>query len=669
MYSQRFIYFIFGCIKIVILFGALTLPFLSIAQPSSAYAVQVSASVSNNPPSIKLEWPFDVSANNYNVYRKTKESGFWGLPDTILPGTATFYMDDSVKVGEAYEYKIWKSASGYNGYGYIYAGIEAPAYEDRGKVILVIDSTYAIPLAAEITRLEEDLHGDGWHVIKLYVLRNDSVHVVKARILDAFKTDSINVKAVFLLGHVPVPYSGNIAPDGHVPDHLGAWPADVYYGDIDGIWTDVSVNNTAATRPQNRNVPFDGKFDQSLIASNIELQVGRVDMYDMPAFAESDTELLRQYLDKDHDFRHQLITAEHRALIDDNFFGFFGEAFASSGWRNFATMFGSTNVSSTLDYFPTLDSASYLWSYGCGGGSYTSASGIGNTAQFASTPVKSVFTVLFGSYFGDWDTQNNFLRAPLASKTHCLTNFWAGRPHWAFHHMALGENIGYSTRLTQNNSFLYTANFGGRSIHVALMGDPTLKMHIVGPPAMLNTDSINSTPHVKLTWNASQDSVLGYYIYRESDTAGPFTRISAEIVMDTSFIDSMPLNGMNRYMVRAIKLELSGSGTYYNLSQGIFNTTTRVITGISTLKQMNDQLFVYPSPTDGKFYIELESKTNFRGHIFVYDIKGSMVYSEHITLNNSKLYKEIDLTSMAKGIYFVRVHSGKKRFSYKVLID
>ena len=59
--------------------------------------------------------------------------------------------------------------------------------------------------------------------------------------------------------------------------------------------------------------------------------------------------------------------------------------------------------------------------------------------------------MFFGSYFGDWDSPNNFLRAPLATPTYTLTSAWAGRPYWMFHHMALGETIGFSTRLTQNN--------------------------------------------------------------------------------------------------------------------------------------------------------------------------------------------------------------------------
>src|SRR5207253_1848922 len=110
--------------------------------------------------------------------------------------------------------------------------------------------------------------------------------------------------------HVPVPYSGKINPDGH-SDHVGAWPADVYYGDIDGNWTDTTVDFTQSTRPPSdaadnlrlTNRPGDGKFDQDQIPSAVELEVGRVDLANMPgddywgvdAVIPSETELLRRY--------------------------------------------------------------------------------------------------------------------------------------------------------------------------------------------------------------------------------------------------------------------------------------------------------------------------------------------------------------------------------------
>jgi len=145
-----------------------------------------------------------------------------------------------------------------------------------------------------------------------------------------------------LLGHVPVPYSGEVFPDGH-QDHEGAWPADLYYGDVNGVWTDQSVNNSSADQTRHHNVPGDGKFDQSFIASDIELQVGRVDFHDLPAFADDETTLLQNYLNKNHEFRHKEFIMPHRGLFENNFAGL-PEGFAQNAYRNFTNMFGADEV-------------------------------------------------------------------------------------------------------------------------------------------------------------------------------------------------------------------------------------------------------------------------------------------------------------------------------------
>ena len=48
---------------------------------------------------------------------------------------------------------------------------------------------------------------------------------------------------------------------------------------------------------------------------------------------------------------------------------------------------------------------------------------------FARNDSKAVFTLMFGSYFGDWDNPDNLLRAPLAGTANSLglTNAWSGR--------------------------------------------------------------------------------------------------------------------------------------------------------------------------------------------------------------------------------------------------
>ena len=543
------------------------------AQDNRFASVELTAIVQTNNPQITLNWLPNASATSYKIYRKLKTASAWETILATVSGTTNTYVDTAVAIGTSYEYKIQRfGVSSHSGFGYINSGIEIPAIEQRGILILLIDSSFTLALSNEIKRLEDDLIGDGWHVIRHDVSPNSTVASVKETIVADYNLNPTNTKAVFLFGHIPVPYSGNIYPDGH-PDHEGAWPADVYYADMDGTWTDGFVNNTVANSNRNYNIPSDGKFDQSNLPSPAELQIGRVDFDNMPAFAFSEQQLLKNYLDKDHDYRNKVFTANRRAVIDDNFGFFNGEAFAASGWKNFSPLVGTANVEAN-DYFTTTNGNSYLWSYGCGSGSYTSCNGIGNTTNFSVSNLGSIFTMLFGSYFGDWDSQNNLLRAPLAQgKT--LTNCWSGRPHWQFHHMALGENIGYSVRVSQNNtgfSSLYFFNNNSNSIHIALMGDPSLRNDVVAPVSNVVATTLGT--NCNISWTASTDSVLGYYIYMKNDTTANYIRINSNLISGTSFIDScLNFVGTYTYMVRALKLETTPSGTYFNLSTGISDTT------------------------------------------------------------------------------------------------
>ncbi|GAB4139682.1 MAG: hypothetical protein Fur0037_06050 [Planctomycetota bacterium] len=538
-----------------------------LAQTPRQVSLMVTA-VPSGPTSITFTWPQDATATGYTVARRNAGTTVWGSFATVPGGgAATSFTDSSVTPGARYEYRFTKTGSPV-AQGFLTAGIEASLLDDRGELILVVDASQGSLLGSRLDRLVSDLIGDGYHVTRHDVNPTDPVALVKALIAADAAAHPGREITVFLLGHVPVPYSGAINPDGHT-NHYGAWPADVYYGDVDGNWTDSYVNATSASRAANRNVPNDGKFDQSYLPSDVDLMVGRVDLHDMPAFPAPETALLQQYLDKDHDYRHKVFAVDQRAIVDDNFGYFSGEAFAASGWRNFAELLGSSNVQAA-DYFTALNTTAgngYAWSYGCGGGSYTSAGGIGNTANFTTSTNRNVFTMLFGSYFGDWDSTNNFLRAPLCSGW-TLTNAWAGRPHWLFHPMGLGQSIGFCARLSQND--VTPGGYGARYIHVALMGDPTLRQHVVAPPSSVLVADL--WPLASVTWSPSADPVQGYHVYRAASPSGPFVRLTQAPVAGTSFTDAAPLAGDSTYMVRAVRLETTPTGTYWNASQGAFAT-------------------------------------------------------------------------------------------------
>ncbi len=537
-------------------------------------------------------------------------------------------------------------------YGFIYAGINLPPIEKRGTILLMVDDVFSTPLQGEIEELKHDLFKDGWKVVVREANRNEAVTDVKARILEVYQQEN-DLKALYLLGNIPVPYSGDMYPDGHSENHWGAWAADTYYGELTGDWTDTIVDNTGAFLPWNHNVPGDGKFDQTGIPTEMELQVGRVDLTDLPSYQDNEIELTRKYLEKAHRYKHGEFEIQRRGLIDDNLNIVLG-APAASAYRNFAPMFGAENIDN-LDYFSSMSNESYLWSYGGGSGSHMSANGIGTTTDFANDSLLNVFTMLFGSQFGDWDNSDNFLRAPLAQGL-TLTNCWAGNPPWSFHHMAMGHHIGYSTIRTQNAS-IDNYNPGPQLVHTALMGDPSLRMHPVKPPRNFQVDTSSQT--IELKWSPALDTnILSYYIYGATSQFGDYFLLHAGPILDTTFTINNLSTGTYYFMIKTLKLEESGSGRYQNLSLGVMDSIYfEEVLGLEGLSEMEVQ--IHPNPSSGILNLEF-GDIDLKGlNIKVLDRVGRLVFEKQV--KNSYGGLQLDLES---GLYFL-ILENESQFSRK----
>ncbi|MFN0014144.1 MAG: T9SS type A sorting domain-containing protein [Saprospiraceae bacterium] len=546
-----------------------------VAQSASDIVVPITVTTTNNPASITLAFPAVTGATATFVGRKLVNETAWSV--LSLPANATTFTDNSVIAGIGFEYIVVKATSVVptQRIGLVYAGIEVLPNTYRGKTILVVDNTLSAPLAVELDRYVQDLRGDGWQVLRHDIdVATSTVPSVKALLRADYESDSTSIVSALLFGNIPVPYSGLIAPDGHTPDHLGAWPTDYYYGDMnETVWTDNTVNNIGAARAANRNVPGDGKFDQSLTQTLPELVVSRVDFSNLTTgWGMSQTELYRRYLNKNHAFRTGAYKPDNKTIVDDNFGYFGGEAFSQNGYRNGYALTGPNSVQQG-DFITNTKNQSFLFGHGCGPGSYTSANGVGNSANFQSDSVNVVFSMLFGSYFGDWDSENNpFMPSALASKGGILTCSWAGRPNWHYHHMGLGEPISTSAYWVWLNSFLgnarvYPPSSSDELIHVGLLGDPTLRAHAVRPAQ--NLVATASCETIGLSWTASPDAQLGHLVYWAPHPDSAYIIIGGTQAPGTTYVDSFPVDGENYYQVKAFKLETVPTGSYYNQSIGI----------------------------------------------------------------------------------------------------
>ena len=501
----------------------------------------------------------DAPPPGYRVMRRLPGEAWTVLATNAPPGE---FIDSSLKKEALYEFGISRDENPFLT-DYFWTGCEIPLRDRRGTVLLLVERSLAEPLASQIRRLVFDLLGDGWQVRRRDVLAAQSPAEIREWILAEYKQSPAEVSHVLLLGHVPVPYAGHTCPDGH-PDHGGAWPADVYYGALDGDWTDTVVSNHS--NGVQLNVPGDGKLDQAQIPGRVQLAVGRVDFADMPAFRVGETNLLRAYLDRAHAYRHALLPVADRGLVQDGFPGH-PERFAYSGWQNLTTLLPPASVLNAA--WPNVTPGRNLLFSGCGPGGHTGMKDFGDAAALVKTPLEAVFTTMFGSYFGDWNTTDNFMRAVLAHERGALTCGWAGRPHWYLHSMGMGETVGDCLRRTQNNdgSDYKPAGSHARGIHMALLGDPTLRLHPVAPPADLRVQAVGRG--IRLSWAASPRQVTGYQVYRANAEFGPYERITKEPVRGTT-VDDPGGTAAHYYQIRAVVLHESTTGTYYNSSQGIF---------------------------------------------------------------------------------------------------
>ena len=552
----------------------------------------------------KLSEPEGFS-NRFTLQRKLADQSLFR---TIASGAGANHLPDPspVPLGQRAEYRVFptdidpEEPKRVRDVRQMIVGIDLPpgggrllTNETRGKVVLLVDAKLGAQIESELNFFTTDLIGDGWKVIRHNISnRHDDaswrnnpprIAAIKTMLNADFRAGA---RAVFIIGHVPIPYSGTDAPDAH-PDHRGAWPSDVYYGDVidDERWTDVTTQTQSAF-PVNHNRPHDGKFDQNDFPSALEMPVGRIDFSRLPCLAgKSEAELTRQYLQKNHRYRHKEIEYPRRAMISGMFTLIFHPSapietrdigMYMNALRNSSRLFGLAPESLVFgDAFH--QKTPYLWAFVSGPGQFDRINEALNyegyifrhTAASVNDPLNEppiAFSLLRASYMGDWNCPDNFVRATLATPRHGLATLWMGTTEvvWRLEGMALGETLGDALLRTVNEA---PPDSASRSRFLSIHGDPTLRLHVTAPPTnLVRSEGV-------LTWRAGEPECR-YAVYRSTTGGidGDFVRLTPSAgVGETSFADPVPpRSGARLYEVRALKLENSGSGSYTNLSQGIF---------------------------------------------------------------------------------------------------
>lgn len=544
---------------------------------------------------LRLAWRLDPAVE---IEVQRTESGVSNWVTVGRVQRAAAWEDRTIEGGRLYEYRLL--TNGRPSRLEAAAGVRLPAVEDRGRVAVLVDETVARDLDPELRRLERDLVADGWRVLRREVARHDdrewlantnAIVGIRSMLQDVWRGGGGELRCVYLVGHVAIPYAGMLAEDTHTgrgDNHLGAWPADHYYGDMDGIWHDRMEYPAYLAPPRfaiTRNIPGDGKFDMAWVPPNeegdtrLELAFGRVDFAGMPAFGRgrnAEVALLRQYLDKAHRYRQGAMPFEQRAVVGAYFENHTDLSMLASAYRTGSRLFGLDAAAlGEGDLFELGGGRTAVWGFQSGPGAIDRIRdnwpGMVTTARLAEPrhQARVAFAMLMGSWFGDWAAgENNLLRAIIASRDHGLAAFWVRHTEWQFDPLARGGTLGDAQRETANRQVVYRDPNRGTTRTLTILGDPTLRLHVTAPPGRIRGQRREGW--VDLQWAASPDATDGYRVYRSMDPDGTgWERVAALGMRERRYRDaSAPAGGV--YLVRAAQRIATASGSYTNLSQGVF---------------------------------------------------------------------------------------------------
>lgn len=554
----------------------------------------------------------------YAQYKADLEGDGWVVHEIVVPRVAS-YASNSTAPGGIALVTVGDSGAGYTTSQTVIlsngtrsaTGVLTVGSSASGSKITAVAVTHSAGgfVPGQTLTMTENTTGSGALLTVGSISSTPSAHIViRNALIDLYNEFPGELKNVVLLGRIPVPRSGASGsyPDGHAPTKA-AWGADAYYADMDGVWPDTASNvNLAKSQPPlsnfvkdgKLNLPADDKFDPMTMSQItgpnkfLELGFGRVDLSNN---VPGEYEALRMYFNKLHRYKTAApdFQAGRRGVFrfqgqPGGFTQMVPVAFFRSipgvlGMENVTLIRNSDRAGSTVgaddaedDSQVDLDSQ-----YSAMNGPFLFFFKSSKTPS-QSLGGKAVFWTGLQSHYGFWylESQSAYaMQRRLGEDNFALSWTWTVATEYLYHRMGMGLDIGdmmktsMNGRTSQGNGS-QQPSYGGFTdppLYMNHMGCPSLRIFMFEPPSDLSV--VPSAGNPALAWSASPATgVVGYHIYRSAAEGGPYTRITTEPVAETSYTDSSVSSGLWHYMVRAVRLETSGGGTFWNASLGVTQT-------------------------------------------------------------------------------------------------
>lgn len=294
---------------------------------------------------------------------------------------------------------------------------------------------------------------------------------------------------------------------------------------------------------------------------------------------------------------------------------------------------------------------------------YTGAVGDGNPTNDTLREIVSSIPIGTFPYTEDFETSNGGWTTSGAAST------WAwGTPAGSVIASAAGGTGAWVTNLTgayNNSEFSYLESpcfdLSGQT------SDPVLRFSLTyETESCCDEGWVEVSTDGGVTWNKSIDLGAAQNWYNDlGNQWWDGNNASGAGIWDTT---SNVLTGTAGFSSVKFRFAFSSDGSVVREGFGVDNVSLDVLTSVENINDAAALEFsLYPNPTVGVFnLIAPESKEAINVEIF--DTKGQIVYEEVLSANSTRA-NLIDLSSSAKGVYFVKISDSNVSRVEKLIIQ
>ena len=133
--------------------------------------------------------------------------------------------------------------------------------------------------------------------------------------------------------------------------------------------------------------------------------------------------------------------------------------------------------------------------------------------------------------------------------------------------------------------------------------------------------------------------------------------------LDLKRYEGKSANG--NYLFRLYDLGVGNVGTINKIGVELCHRETSKL-AVSDVTKQND-LFIYPNPTNGNFNIRMNTKTN-KITTEIINLAGQIVSTKSYNVAGSKIDQAINATNLPKGVYIVKINDGDSVQTKKLII-